>query len=186
MPAPVSSFVGREDELGVLERLIGDHRLVTVTGPGGAGKTRLAIEVAGRIAGAFPDGVWFIDLAQVDAAGDVGRAVASSLGVTDPSEVDGVATFYNLIFREPVGRKVIYLCTSVTCWMLGCDKLKGKIHDRLGIGPGETTADGEYTLLPITCLGDSDHAPALMIDKEHYGNVDDQQLEQLLAPEKKH
>ncbi len=92
VPAPVSSFVGREDELGVLERLIGDHRLVTVTGPGGAGKTRLAIEVAGRIAGAFPDGVWFIDLAQVDAAGDVGRAVASSLGVTDPSEVDGVAT----------------------------------------------------------------------------------------------
>jgi predicted ATPase/DNA-binding SARP family transcriptional activator len=92
LPAPVSSFVGREDELGVLERLIGDHRLVTVTGPGGAGKTRLAIEVAGRIAGAFPDGVWFIDLAQVDAAGDVGRAVASSLGVTDPSEVDGVAT----------------------------------------------------------------------------------------------
>jgi len=92
LPTPVSSFVGREDELGVLERLMGDHRLVTVTGPGGAGKTRLAIEVAGRIAGAFPDGVWFIDLAQVEAAGDLGGAVASSLGVAEPSEVAGAAT----------------------------------------------------------------------------------------------
>jgi predicted ATPase len=88
----VSSFIGREDELGMLERLIGDHRLVTVTGPGGAGKTRLAIEVAGRIAGAYSDGVWFIDLAQVDAAGEVGGAVASSLGVAEPSVADGVAT----------------------------------------------------------------------------------------------
>jgi predicted ATPase/DNA-binding SARP family transcriptional activator len=92
LPTPVSSFVGREDELGVIERLIGDHRLVTVTGTGGAGKTRLAIEIAGRVAGAFPDGVWFVDLAQVDAVGDVGGAVASSLGVAEPSVTDGVAT----------------------------------------------------------------------------------------------
>jgi predicted ATPase/DNA-binding SARP family transcriptional activator len=92
LPTPVSSFIGREEELWVLERLIGDHRLVTVTGPGGAGKTRLAIEVARRIAGAFADGVWFIDLAQVGAAGDVNWAVASSLGVAEPPDVGGVAT----------------------------------------------------------------------------------------------
>jgi predicted ATPase/DNA-binding SARP family transcriptional activator len=92
LPTPVSSFIGREDELGVLERLIGDHRLVTVTGPGGAGKTRLAIEIAGRVAGAFSDGVWFIDLAQVGAAGDVNWAVVSSLGVAEPPDVDWAAT----------------------------------------------------------------------------------------------
>ncbi|MFC6670283.1 NADH-quinone oxidoreductase subunit NuoE [Marinobacterium aestuariivivens] len=107
-------------------------------------------------------------------------AIADYLGV-DAAQVESVATFYNLIFREPVGRQVIYLCNSVSCWMLGCESLRARIRDELGIDFGETTGDGAYTLLPITCLGDCDHAPALMIGDRHYHDLDSARLSELLG-----
>ncbi len=79
LPAPVSSFIGRADELDQLASLIFEHRLVTVMGPGGAGKTRLAVEAAARVAGGFPDGVWLVDLAQVATPEGVGGAAAAAL-----------------------------------------------------------------------------------------------------------
>ena len=79
-------------------------------------------------------------------------------------ELDGVATFYNLIFRRPVGRHVIFYCDSVTCWLLGSNRLRDDLARRLEIHPGETTKDGKFTLLPIVCLGACDHAPVVMID----------------------
>lgn len=96
-------------------------------------------------------------------------------------ELDGVASFYNLIFRKPVGRHVIYLCDSVSCWMLGHDPLGEAICARLGIGFGETDRDGRFTLLPIACLGACDHAPALMIDEDLYHDVGVEQLEEILG-----
>lgn len=96
-------------------------------------------------------------------------------------ELDGVATFYNLIYRRPVGRKVILCCDSVSCWMLGCDRVQQKITEKLGIGYGETTADGEYTLLPIVCLGACDHAPVLMVGEELHHDVDEIKLDQILS-----
>jgi NADH-quinone oxidoreductase subunit E len=80
-------------------------------------------------------------------------------------ELDGIATFYSLVFRRPVGEQVILLCKSVSCWIKGCDKLQQSISEQLGIGLGETTADNRYTLLPVTCLGDCDRAPAMMVGK---------------------
>jgi predicted ATPase/DNA-binding SARP family transcriptional activator len=79
LPAPISSFIGRVDELSRLEWLMLERRLVTVTGPGGSGKTRLAIEAATRVAGSFPDGVWLVDLAQVAVPEKTGEAVAAAL-----------------------------------------------------------------------------------------------------------
>ncbi|WP_020682042.1 NADH-quinone oxidoreductase subunit NuoE [Marinobacterium rhizophilum] len=108
-------------------------------------------------------------------------AIADYLGL-GAAQVDAVATFYNLIFRQPVGRQVIYLCNSVTCWMLGCDALRARIKAELGIDFGQTSADGEYTLLPITCLGDCDHAPALMIGDRHHHDLDPDSLIALLQP----
>ena len=81
-------------------------------------------------------------------------------------ELDGIATFYNLIYRKPVGEKVILFCDSVSCWLMEGEKVCDRIKDRLGVQYGETTGDGRYTLLPVTCLGDCDHAPAMMIGDE--------------------
>jgi len=95
-------------------------------------------------------------------------------------ELDGIATFYNLIFRKPVGEKVILVCDSVSCWIMGCDAIKNQISKNLGIDTGETTADGKYTLLPVTCLGDCDHAPAMMIGEELHHDLTVEHIDQLL------
>jgi NADH-quinone oxidoreductase subunit E len=89
-----------------------------------------------------------------------------------PEELDSVATFYNLIFRRPVGKHVVLMCDSITCWMMGYDQLRERVSRRLGIKLGETTADGQFTLLPVVCLGACDHAPALMIDDCLYQDLD--------------
>jgi predicted ATPase/DNA-binding SARP family transcriptional activator len=87
LPAQITSFVGREEEIERLGELLGRSRLVTLTGPGGAGKTRLACEAAARLISAVPDGVWFVPLAPVRDARDVPQAVLSALGVPDPVRV---------------------------------------------------------------------------------------------------
>jgi NADH-quinone oxidoreductase subunit E len=97
-----------------------------------------------------------------------------------PEELDSVATFYNLIFRRPVGRHIILLCDSISCYVMGYEKLADLITKRLGIRYGETTLDGRYTLLPNPCLGTCDHAPALMIDHDLYRDVTLEQLEEIL------
>lgn len=105
--------------------------------------------------------------------------IAAVLDMT-PAELDSVATFYNLIFRRPVGQHVILLCDSVSCWIMGYERLQQHLSDRLGISMGETTPDGQFTLLPICCLGTCDHAPALMIDTELYRDLQPDQLDNLL------
>ena len=98
------------------------------------------------------------------------RQLAGLLDMT-ADELEGVATFYNLVFRRPVGRHVILLCDSVSCWIMGHDSLVAHLKQRLGIRPGETTADGRFTLLSIVCLGHCEHAPAMMIDDDVYGDL---------------
>ena len=97
-----------------------------------------------------------------------------------PEELDGVATFYNLIFRKPVGRHVIMVCNSVSCWVMGYERVRTRLQEQLGVGLGETTADGRFTLLPIVCLGICDHAPAMMIDQDTYTNLDNGQVDEVL------
>ena len=111
---------------------------------------------------------------------DAVRAVAQSLEMS-PDEVDSLATFYNLIFRKPVGRHVILVCDSVSCWILGYEALLRHLRERWGIGFGDTTPDGRFTLLPVVCLGACDRAPALMIDDDLHGNVEPEALDALLA-----
>jgi NADH-quinone oxidoreductase subunit E len=106
--------------------------------------------------------------------------LASLLDMTT-SELDGVATFYNLVFRRPVGRHVIMLCDSVSCWLMGHDDLLATLSERLGVRPGGTTQDGRFTLLPIVCLGHCDHAPAMMIDDDLHGDLDRNRLASLLS-----
>lgn len=107
-------------------------------------------------------------------------AEVASLLEMSRTELESVATYYNLIFRRPVGAHVILLCDSVSCWIMGRDAVCKHLRQRLGISPGETTLDGAYTLLPIVCLGHCDHAPAMLLDEMLHGNLDAQRIDTLL------
>src|SRR5690606_27636883 len=97
-------------------------------------------------------------------------AIGAILGIP-ASDVEGVATFYSQIFRVPVGRHIIRVCDSMTCFIGGHGNVLARIKSQVGIEPGQTTADGRFTLLPVCCLGNCDKAPALMIDDDTYGDV---------------
>lgn len=108
------------------------------------------------------------------------QAIARHLEMS-AEELDSIATFYNLIFRRPVGNEIILLCDSISCWIKGCDTLRRTISEELGVSLGETTPDQRYTLLPITCLGACDKAPVMMVGEELYENVDEQTLRALFG-----
>lgn len=107
------------------------------------------------------------------------RDIAEYLGMSE-DELDGVATFYNLIFRKPVGRHVVMVCDSVSCWIMGYSRVCERLTSRLGIQLGETTADKRFTLLPIVCLGACDHAPVMMIDEDLHRDLNPQKLDSIL------
>jgi NADH-quinone oxidoreductase subunit E len=107
------------------------------------------------------------------------RDIAELLGVS-ASDLDGVATFYNLLFRKPVGRHVVYLCDSVSCWIMGYDRQREHLSARLGIALGETTPDNRFTLLPIVCLGCCDHAPAMMVDEDLHLDLTPERIDGIL------
>ncbi len=98
---------------------------------------------------------------------DALEEVAGILEMT-PDEVDSIATFFSMIFRSPVGRHVIFVCDSVSCWVVGYEEIREHLMERLGISMGETTGDGKFTLLPAACLGVCERAPAMMIDETLY------------------
>lgn len=110
--------------------------------------------------------------------------IASFLDMS-PADVDGIATFYNLIFRKPVGRNVIFVCDSVSCWVMGCNKIKDHLRSRLGVELGQTSADGAFTVLPIACLGRCESAPVLLVhgknQNEPISNVTEQTIDDLVA-----
>lgn len=106
------------------------------------------------------------------------RDVANILDMS-PEELDSVATFYNLIFRKQVGKHMILVCDSISCWVMGYESLRDQIFNRLGIKYGETTADGLFTVLPNCCLGTCDSAPAFMIDNDLYRNVKADELDDI-------
>jgi NADH-quinone oxidoreductase subunit E len=114
---------------------------------------------------------WIAD----DALTDIGDLLGLS-----PDEVDSRATFYNLIFRQPVGRHVILVCDSFACFVMGYEEMRRHLEERLGIGLGQTTADGRFTLLPVCCLGACDRAPAMMIDEDFHGPLDAPGLDRVL------
>lgn len=98
---------------------------------------------------------------------------------TSAADVDSVATFYNLIFRRPVGRNVIMVCDSVSCYLMGQEQLKGKLESKLGIKTGQTTADNRFTLLPTVCLGTCDRAPAMLVNQDTHRDLENLSEESL-------
>jgi NADH-quinone oxidoreductase subunit E len=108
------------------------------------------------------------------------RDISQYLGMS-VDELDSVATFYNIIHRKPVGRHIILLCNSISCWIMGYGRLRDRLRERLGVDLGQTTADGRFTLLPNVCLGTCDHAPALMVDDDLFRDLEPDKLDEILA-----
>ncbi|WP_393937237.1 NADH-quinone oxidoreductase subunit NuoE [Aeromonas rivipollensis] len=99
------------------------------------------------------------------------HAIAAVLGIP-ASDVEGVATFYSQIFRQPVGRHIIRVCDSMVCYINGHEQLLAGLKEVMDLAPGQTSPDGRFTLLPVCCLGNCDKGPALMIDDDTYGGLD--------------
>jgi NADH-quinone oxidoreductase subunit E len=96
------------------------------------------------------------------------------------TDVDSIATFYNLVFRKPVGRHVVMVCDSVSCWIMGYEQIRAHLRERLGIEHGQTTSDDRFTMLPIVCLGCCDHAPAMMVDGDLHTDLNAQNIDSAL------
>lgn len=87
------------------------------------------------------------------------------------SDVEGVATFYSLIFRQQVGRNVIKVCDSMVCYINGHEQVMEAITAKYGIAVGETTDDGRFTLLPVCCLGNCDKGSTMMVNDDTHGGL---------------
>jgi NADH-quinone oxidoreductase subunit E len=104
---------------------------------------------------------------------------ADILGMT-PLEIEEIATFYDFIYREPVGKFVIHACDGVVCWMFGEESVVAYLCRKLNVEIGEVTADGMFTVLPTACIGYCDHAPAMLVNGVPYGLLTPEKIDQLL------
>ncbi|MBW2094683.1 MAG: NADH-quinone oxidoreductase subunit NuoE [Deltaproteobacteria bacterium] len=110
---------------------------------------------------------------------DAMHQMAAALGVP-VAHVYGVATFYAFLSLELQGRHVIRLCKSVPCFFQEGESLQGVIEGELGIGAGETTPDGRFTLELTNCIGACDRAPAMLVDDEVYGELTPEKVKEIL------
>ncbi len=106
--------------------------------------------------------------------------VAGYLGLS-PADVMSVASFYDMLNLEPVGRHMIYVCHNLSCSLLGAERLIRHLEERLGIRVGETTPDGLITLKRMECLASCGTAPAIQVDGVYYERMTIQKLDELLA-----
>ena len=114
---------------------------------------------------------WMSDEAMVEAA--------VLLGMT-PLELEELATFYDYIYRSPVGKYVIKVCDSTVCWLEGHQRVIDYISARAGVAMGGTSPDGTFTLLPVCCIGYCDRAPAMVINKRVYGKLTPEKIGRIL------
>src|SRR6266700_6082002 len=108
------------------------------------------------------------------------QAVAEAIGIT-VDDVESVATFYTMYYQQQPGKRVIKVCSSISCYLRNCDGLIEHLSNRLGIKPGETSADGNYTLLTVECLASCGTAPVLQVNDEFVENVSLEKADSLLA-----
>ena len=107
------------------------------------------------------------------------RSVAERLGLA-PAFVEGVATFYTMYQKRPPGRYLLQICTTLSCQLCGTSDLVEHLLNRLGIDFGETTPDGNFTLVDVQCLGACGEAPVLQVNNDYYTNLTVEKLDGLL------
>jgi len=107
------------------------------------------------------------------------REASALLGMT-PLEVEELATFYDFLYREPVGRFVIHVCDGVVCWMHHENSIFDYLCRKLQVCAGGVTGDGLFTLLPTACLGFCDRAPAMLINGVFYGPLTPEKVDEII------
>ncbi len=108
------------------------------------------------------------------------QAVAEAINMT-VDDVESIATFYTMYYQRPQGKKVIKICSSISCYLRDCDHLIEHFEERLGIKRGETTPDGNYTLMTVECIASCSTAPALQVNDEFVENVTLEVADTLIA-----
>jgi len=102
------------------------------------------------------------------------RHVAEQMRCT-PAAVEDVVSYYTMFYTKPVGKRVLNVCRTLSCALLGAERVTEALSEKLGITPGQTTPDGEFTLIEVECLGACDRAPVVMVNDDWH---------ERLAPEK--
>jgi NADH:ubiquinone oxidoreductase subunit E len=99
-------------------------------------------------------------------------------------DVREVVSFYSLFNQKPLGKHHIRLCTSLSCWLRGCDEMKTHLREKLGVEEGEVTADGDYSWEAVPdCLGACELAPMLQLDDYFEGNLTSEKIDTILKKE---
>lgn len=107
------------------------------------------------------------------------QTIAEILNMT-VDDVESVATFYTMYHQQPAGKKVIKVCTSISCYLRNCDALVDRLEQCLGIKRGETSADGDFTLMTTECLASCGTAPVLQVNNEFVENVAPEMADELV------
>lgn len=107
------------------------------------------------------------------------KLVARTVELPEP-EVFGVATFYTMFNLAPVGRHHVQVCMTLSCSLMGADRLYRHLERTLGIGHGETTPDGRFTLRRVECLAACGYAPCLQVNEDYHENLDEAKVDRLL------
>ena len=108
------------------------------------------------------------------------QAIGDRLGLS-PSYVEGVASFYTMYQREPPGRFLLQVCTTLSCQLCGTSSLVDHLKESLDIDFGETTADGQFTLVEVQCLGACGEAPVIQVNDDYYTGLTPEKLDGLLG-----
>lgn len=97
-----------------------------------------------------------------------------------PMQVKEALTWYTMLHRKPVGKHVIKVCRNIACSLMGAERIIEYLQVKLGIGAGETTADGRFTLLAVECLASCGTAPAMQVNDTYHENLDEAKIDHIL------
>ncbi len=123
-----------------------------------------------------------LQLAQAEVGYLSHEAIREVAGIfrLSPNEVYEVASFYTMLYKKPVGKYVIQVCTNISCLLCNCEEIMQHLQRRLQIKPGETTADGKFTLLEVECLASCGTAPVVQINEDYHESLTIEKLDRIL------
>ena len=107
------------------------------------------------------------------------RHVAEQIRCT-PAEVEDVVSYYTMFYTRPVGKYIINVCRTLSCALLGAERVTEELSRKLGVTPGQTTPDGMFTLMEVECLGACDRAPVVMVNDDWHERLSPEQAAQFI------